>query len=312
MNREKKIYKVTLMGTLVNLFLVVFKFISGTIGHSAAMIADAVHSLSDCVTDIVVLVFVKISARPEDDNHEYGHGKFETLATSIIGIILFFVGIGIFWSGCSSVISFIKGEPLRSPGMIALIAALVSVLLKEIMYRYTLINGKKLNSKVVIANAWHHRSDALSSIGTVVGIGGAILLGENWRILDPIAAMLVSVFIVKVSYDLVKPAVEELLECSLPKEVEDKICDIIATFPEVSLPHQLKTRRIGNCYSMDVHICMDGNVSLKEAHDKCTAIESKLKEAFGPNTYISIHMEPKTEEAEKLMKYKKINSTKVD
>lgn len=290
--REKEIFKVTLIGGIVNLLLLVFKFVAGIVGHSAAMVADAVHSLSDFVTDVIVIVFVRISGRPEDESHDYGHGKYETLATAIIGLILFFVGLGILFNGVKSIIGVINGKYLEAPGMLALVAAVLSIILKELLYRYTIYKGKKLNSSSVVANAWHHRSDALSSIGTFIGIGGAIWLGEKWRILDPLAAIVVSVFIMKVAFQLLKPCVDELLESSLSAETENKILDIILSFSEVSAPHHLRTRRIGNNIAIEVHIRMDGNMSLVEAHSLATQIEKRLKEEFGEGTHIGIHMEP--------------------
>ena len=290
--REKGIFKVTIVGSLVNLFLVVFKFVAGFVGHSSAMIADAVHSLSDFVTDIIVLLFIRISSKPEDKDHDYGHGKYETLATAIIGAILLLVGVGIMWDGGSKIIAFIKGETLSSPGMFALVAAVISILLKEILYRYTIKEGKKLNSQAVVANAWHHRSDAFSSIGTAIGIGGAILLGEHWRVLDPIAAVIVSFFIIKVAIQLIIPCLEELLEKSLPDEVEKEIVDIVTSFDGVSEPHHLRTRRIGNYYAIELHIRMDGGITLDEAHRKATAIEQKLREKYGKGTHVGIHVEP--------------------
>lgn len=214
--REREIYKVTLVGSLVNILLVVCKFAAGFGGKSAAMIADAVHSLSDLITDLIVIVFVRISSKPEDKGHDYGHGKYETLATFLIGAALLAVGVGICWSGIESIISFAKGEALQSPGWIALAAAIVSVVSKEILFHYTRLVGKRCNSPAVIANAWHHRSDAFSSIGTAVGIGGAILLGESWRVLDPLAAVIVSFFIVQVAVKQLKACIDELLERSLP------------------------------------------------------------------------------------------------
>lgn len=290
--REKDIFKVTIVGSLVNFFLVVFKFVAGFVGHSSAMIADAVHSLSDFVTDIIVLLFIRISSKPEDKDHDYGHGKYETLATAIIGAILLLVGVGILWDGGSKIIAFIKGETLSSPGMFALVAAIISILLKEILYRYTIMEGKKLNSQAVVANAWHHRSDAFSSIGTAIGIGGAILLGEHWRVLDPIAAVIVSFFIIKVAIQLIIPCLEELLEKSLPDEVEKEIVDIVTSFDGVSEPHHLRTRRIGNYYAIELHIRMDGGITLDEAHRKATAIEQKLREKYGKGTHVGIHVEP--------------------
>lgn len=290
--REKGIFRVTITGSLVNFFLVVFKFVAGFVGHSSAMIADAVHSLSDFVTDIIVLLFVRISGKPEDKDHDYGHGKYETLATALIGSILLLVGVGILWDGGSKILDFINGEPLSSPGIFALVAAIISIILKEILYRYTIIEGKRLNSQAVVANAWHHRSDALSSIGTAIGIGGAILLGEHWRVLDPIAAVIVSFFIIKVAIQLVIPCMEELLEKSLPDEVEKEIVDIVTSFAGVSEPHNLRTRRIGSYYAIEVHIRMDGGITLNEAHHKATAIEQKLREKYGKGTHIGIHVEP--------------------
>ena len=291
-SREKGIYKVTIVGSIVNFLLRVFKFFAGIAGHSAAMLADAVHSLSDFITDIVVIVFVRIAGKPEDKGHDYGHGKYETLATAIIGLLLLCVGFGIFWNGASSIYTFLRGGQLESPGVVALVAALVSIVSKEILYQYTVIQGKKLNSQAVIANAWHHRSDALSSIGTAIGIGGAILLGDHWRVLDPVAAVVVSFFIMKVSVRLLIPCVDELLEKSLPEDVEKEIEQTVLSFPGVSQPHHLRTRRIGNYYAIELHVRMDGKITLEEAHSTATAIENKLKEMFGKGTHVGIHVEP--------------------
>lgn len=291
--REKEIYKVTIAGSVVNLLLLVFKFAAGILGHSAAMLADAVHSLSDFVTDVIVIVFVRISNKPQDKGHDYGHGKYETLATAIIGLLLLIVGFGILWNGATSIYTFLRGGKLEEPGMVALIAAVVSIVLKEILYRYTVAKGKKLNSQAVVANAWHHRSDVLSSVGTAVGIGGAILLGEHWRVLDPIAAVIVSFFIMKVAVQLLIPCVDELLEKSLPDEVEKEIEQALLSFPGVSEPHHLRTRRIGSYCAIEVHVRMDGQITLEEAHNTATAIEHKLKEMFGEGTLINIHVEPK-------------------
>lgn len=291
-SREKEIYKVTLCGGAVNLLLLVFKFVAGVAAHSSAMIADAVHSLSDFVTDIVVIAFVRISGKPQDEDHEYGHGKYETFATALIGAALLIVGIGIFADSASGIVGFMRGERLEAPGMLAFVAALVSVLSKEAVYRYTVIKGRRLNSKAVIANAWHHRSDALSSVGTMAGIGGAIFLGDTWRVLDPLAALVVSLFVIRVAWQLVKPSIDELLEKSLPKEMEDTITAVILSFKGVRSPHHLRTRYIGNTIAIEVHIRLDGSMTLNEAHDITKGIEAALKEKFGERTHIGIHMEP--------------------
>ena len=295
MNREREIYKVTLVGGAVNVLLLVFKFVAGIVGHSAAMMADAVHSLSDFVTDIIVLVFVKISCKPKDKSHDYGHGKYETLALTIIGIALMAVAIGIIVKGALKIVAWFHGAELAAPGMLAFWAAIVSIVLKEAVYRYSIFKARKLDSKAVEANAWHHRSDALSSIGTAVGIGGAVFLGQHWTILDPIASVVVGAFIVKVAFELLKNGIGDLMEQSLPEKVEDEIMEMVAALPGVSEPHDLRTRRIGNHYAIELHILMDGNISLNEAHDKATEIEDMLRQCYGTETHVAVHVEPKEE-----------------
>ena len=292
MNREKEIYKVTLVGSAGNVALLTFKFIAGVMGHSSAMIADAVHSLSDFITDVIVLAFVHVSAKPQDKDHDYGHGKYETFATFIIGLALIAAATGIIVSGVAKLVDWAGGKQLAAPGWLALAAAIISILVKEILYRYTVIRGKKLDSQALVANAWHHRSDALSSIGTAVGIGGAILLGKRWTVLDPLASVLVGAMLVKVSIELLKSSIGELTESSLSGEIEKEIEEIIRSFPDVSEPHNLRTRRIGNRFAIEAHVRMDGNVSLIAAHDRATAIEQRIRQRFGNQTHVTIHMEP--------------------
>ena len=293
MKREKEIYKVTLVGGAVNVILLAFKFLAGILGHSSAMMADALHSLSDFVTDIVVLVFVKISNKPQDKSHDYGHGKYETLALTIIGIALMAVAVSIIVKGAMKIAAWAHGEALEAPGMLAFWAALLSIVLKEGVYRYSIIKARKLNSKAVEANAWHHRSDALSSVGTAVGIGGAIFFGQRWTILDPLASVVVGAFIVKVAFELLKNGIGDLMEQSLPDQVEDEILQLAGSVPGVSNPHDLRTRRIGNHYAIELHVLMDGDLSLKEAHDKASEVEEVLKEHYGEETHVAVHVEPK-------------------
>lgn len=291
--REKEIYKVTIVGALANVTLLIFKFVAGIISNSAAMIADAVHSLSDFITDVVVIVFVKISSKPQDKSHDYGHGKFETLATLIIGIALLFIGLMILYNGVSATYRCIWiGEELHRPGMIAFWAAIFSIILKEAVYQYTVFKGRNLNSQAVIANAWHHRSDAFSSIGTAVGIGGAIFLGDKWVVLDPIAAIVVSVFIINVSLKIIIKSINELLEKSLPDEIENEIIKVAESFDMVKDVHDLRTRRIGNNIAIEMHLLMDGNLSLQCTHNTTELIESELRKKYGEHTHIAIHVEP--------------------
>ena len=298
MNREKEIYKVTLVGSAGNVALLTFKFVAGILGHSAAMLADAVHSLSDFITDIIVILFVRVSAKPQDESHDYGHGKYETLASFFVGLALIAAATGIIVSGAVKFASWLRGEQLPAPGRLGLWAALISIVIKELLYQYTARAGKKLDSQAVVANAWHHRSDALSSIGAAIGIGGAILLGDRWTVLDPLASIVVGAMLVKVAVDLLKGSMNELTECSLPAETEKEIEDIICAHPDVCEPHNLRTRKIGNRIAIEAHIRMDGSTPLCVAHDRATEIEHRLKERFGPQTHVTLHMEPTKKEHE--------------
>lgn len=292
MDRQKETYRVTIAGSIINILLLAFKFAAGILGHSAAMIADAIHSLTDFVTDAIVLVFVRLGSKPTDRDHDYGHGKYETLASAIIGVSLLVVGMMICYSGVTKTYHAMCGEPLQQPGFIALAAAVASVVLKEWAYRFTVRVGRRCHSEAVVANAWHHRSDALSSVGTTVGIGGAIILGEKWAVLDPLTAIVVSFFIMKAAWSVLSKAVGELTDGSLPKETEDEIEKIVSEDNDVSVVHNLCTRRIGNRIAIEMHVRMPGETSLYVAHRHATEIEQRLKQRFGADTHISIHLEP--------------------
>ena len=292
MTREGKLTRVTLVGSIGNLVLLTFKFVAGIVGHSAAMVADAVHSLSDFVTDLIVLVFVRIGARPQDESHDYGHGKFETLATLFVALALVAAAIGIIVSGALKFARWLQGEDLEMPGILALWAALLSILVKEALFRYTLAVGRKEDSPAVVANAWHHRSDALSSIGAAIGIGGALLFGGRWAVLDPLASIVVGCMLLKVAWDLLRGCTGELTDSSLPADVEREIEEIICSFPEVSHPHNLRTRRIGNRIAIEAHVRLSGSMTLHNAHEIVSAIESRIRERFGSGTLVTIHMEP--------------------
>lgn len=292
MDRQKETYRVTIAGSIINILLLAFKFTAGILGHSAAMIADAIHSLTDFVTDAIVLVFVRLGSKPTDHDHDYGHGKYETLASAIIGVSLLVVGMMICYSGVTKTYHAMCGEPLQQPGFIALAAAVASVVLKEWAYRFTVRVGRRCHSEAVVANAWHHRSDALSSVGTTVGIGGAIILGEKWAVLDPLTAIVVSFFIMKAAWSVLSKAVDELTDGSLPKETEDEIESIVSEDKDVSVVHNLCTRRIGNRIAIEMHVRMPGETSLYVAHHHATEIEQRLKQRFGADTHISIHLEP--------------------
>lgn len=290
--RDRRIYRITLAGSIVNVVLLVFKFAAGILGHSAAMIADAIHSLSDFLTDIIVIVFVRLSSKPADRDHDYGHGKYETLATSVIGLALAVVAVLIGWDGIEKIAYALQGNRLESPGIIALWAALLSITLKEWIFRATRKVANEVKSKALEANAWHHRSDALSSVGTAIGIGGAVMLGDGWAILDPIAAIVVCVLIIVTAFRIIRQASGELLEESLPEETEDRIEQIVYQDTLVSDIHKLHTRRIGNIIAIEMHLRMPAGITLAESHVHATAIEQSLKTEFGKGTHIMLHIEP--------------------
>lgn len=291
-NREKEIYQTTLTGTALNAALIVLKFVAGIVGRSSAMIADAVHSLSDFVTDMIVLIFVRIADKPRDKGHDYGHGKFETFATLIIGLILALAGVGLMVNGIELIIASANGSALPRPGMAALIIAVVSIVSKEWLYHYTIGKGRKVRSQAVIANAWHHRSDAFSSGGTLIGIAGAMFLGEKWRILDPVAAVIVSLFIIKSGYDIMKPSVSELLEASLSDDDEKEIRRVVENVDGIRNVQNMRTRHIGNNIAVDLQVTMDGSMTLHEAHAIATQAEQAVRTHFGDGSFVNIHMEP--------------------
>lgn len=279
-DREKKAARVTWVGFFTNLILSAAKIVAGVVGRSSAMVADGIHSLSDFVTDFIVIIFIKISAKNEDSDHPYGHGKFETFATMLISFALFIVAIGIFYSGSVKIYEVLNGRTIERPTYLALVMAAVSIVVKEGLYWYTIIIGRKIDSPAVIANGWHHRSDAFSSIGTLIGISGAMFLGERWRILDPITSVIVGIFIIDVAYKLARPSIQELLEMSLPQEIEQNIEQKIQATPGVITFHHLRTRKNGNAFIIDMHIKVDARSSIVEAHDIATHVENNLKAAF--------------------------------
>lgn len=284
--------KVTWTGIFVNIALVIIKLAAGVIGKSGAIIADAVHSITDFASDAIIILGVRMAAKPADKGHDYGHGKVETLAAVTVGSILILVGAGILLKGSINVIKGLRGEALHAPGMIALYAAFLSIVSKEWLYHHTIRVGKRIESRAVIANAWHHRSDAFSSIGTMAGIGGAIFLGERWRVLDPLAAAIVSLLIIRVGWSIYKESLNELLEASESDEKESRILEVIKSVPGVNNPHGLRTRRIGYRTAIDVHVEVNESLTVAEAHRVAENIESRLRKTFGAGTMISIHIEP--------------------
>lgn len=282
---------VTWVGFWTNAGLSAMKILAGIFGRSSAMVADGIHSASDLLTDVVVLVVIGVSRKKADSSHSYGHGKIETFATFLIALLLAAVGVGIFADGLQRVVSSLNGATLPRPEWIALAMALLSIGFKEWLFRYTMSAARKIKSSALEANAWHHRSDALSSLATLAGISGAMFLGDGWRILDPIAAMAVSVLIVVMAYRLSIDSAKELVEASLPTETTEQISEIIGQTRGVKAFHRLRTRRNGNRIIIDVHVKVDPALSIIEAHDIATDVEHQLSDAFSPVT-VNVHIEP--------------------
>lgn len=291
--RAQAANRITLIGFFTNLMLLIFKFLAGFLGNSQAMIADAVHTLTDFATDVLVFVGVRWGKKPRDEDHPWGHGKYETVTAALIALTLALVGVGIGWEGIRRIIEVISTGTLPPrPDAIAFWASVISIVSKEILYRATVVVGRKINSPAVVANAWHHRSDALSSIGTAVGIGAAVFLGEAWTILDPLAAVVVSFFIIKVGFDILKQSLGDLTEKTLSREQLDEINQLLTSQPGVTDPHNLRVRMVGTALVLEVHVRMDGRQSLREAHDISRKLEAQLKERFGDGLLATIHMEP--------------------
>lgn len=290
--REQSISSVTVAGALANLGLCAFKLVSGLVGKSSAMVADAVHSVSDLVSDIVVLVMVHISSKERDKNHDYGHGKFETLATVCVSLLLLAIGAKLMANGIKSIGTVLGGGELETPGTIAFWAAIVSIIVKEVLFQWTNAVGRKVNSQAMIANAWHHRSDALSSVGSAIGIGGAILLGGKWTVLDPIVGCIISIILIVVAVRMAMPAIAELTEASLPEDMERRITEIIESTPGIHNAHNLQTRRTGPDIVIDVHVLVDAQMSVAEAHAITERVEDALRREYGDHTQVSIHVEP--------------------
>ena len=284
--------RVTAYGSVLNIVLAIAKIAVGSIFHSTALIADGVHSFSDLISDIVIIIGLRISCLPEDESHAYGHRRVETLITASIGIALFAVGLGLFYGGGSSIFTVVNGNDLAIPGIATFVVALLSLCVKEFLFRYTKRKGIKLHSPVLIANAWHHRSDAYSSLATSFGIGGAILLGQSWSVLDPIAALLVSGFIIKAGYSIAREALDDLIDRALDNDVVCSIRDGIESLEGVYDVHDLRTRKLGSSAAIEMHMVVEKSFSLEKAHDLTLEAESIVKDLCGEECIVTIHVDP--------------------
>lgn len=291
--RTKQAVKVTALGLAANFLLVIAKILAGIFGRSSAMTADGLHSLSDSISDVFLLFGFRIADKPPDDSHNYGHGKVETLLTALISLVILGAGLLILANGSALIFDHILGgERLVRPTWIALIAAFISIITKEILFVITKKAGEKTNNEALIANAWHHRTDSLSSVASLFGIAGAVFLGEQWIVLDPLAAILVAIFILTIGSKLLVKSVKEMLETSIGEEKKQELIKTIGSVEGVIGFHKLKTRKIGNYFALDVHIEVNRYLNIIQAHDIATDVEKELKQKFGNDNVISVHVEP--------------------
>ncbi len=279
--------RVTWIGMVANIMLSVFKFVAGLVGHSQAMVADAVHSFSDLSTDIAVLVGIKYWASPADEDHPYGHERIESIVTAFIALALFAVGLGIAYNGI--VTAF---EPdTKSPEAIALVAAFISIITKEWLYRWTVKKGKAIDSSSVVANAWHHRSDAMSSIPALVAVALA-MAHPTLAFFDHVGAVVVAVFIIKVSFDILKPVVMELSDKGASRSQINAIDSLAMKIDGVKEVHSIRSRRVGKGYFVDLHVLVDGKMSVQDGHDIARSVKNELLDK-GPKVLdVIVHLEP--------------------
>ena len=285
-NNEKIAIKVSIISIILNCLLTLIKFISGVISKSSAMISDSVHSLSDVLSTFVVIIGVKISNKKADSDHPYGHERIECVSAIILSGMLFIIGALI---GINEIKNVTNSSNLVMPGVLALIASIISIISKEAMYQYTIRVSKKINSAALKADAWHHRSDALSSIGSFIGILGSRL---GFKIFDPLASVIISLCIIKVSIDIFKDAIDKMVDKSCDKEVIDKVISVIEKNESVKNIDDIKTRQFGNKAYVDVEISVDENLLLKDAHKVAEEIHESVENEINIVKHCMVHVNP--------------------
>ena len=289
MNNSQIAYRVSFVTIIGNVVLAVFKLLAGFIAASSAMISDAVHSFSDVFSTIIVIIGVKISSRESDASHRYGHERMECMASMGLAAVLFATSIGIGYSGLTKIISS-DYSGLATPGLLALIAAIVTIVVKELMYHYTMHAAKKINSSSLKADAWHHRSDALSSVASLIGIGGAMM---GLKILDPIVSIIICFVIIKAAFDILKESIDKLVDKSCDEETIKKMEETVLNIDGVLDLDDIKTRLFSNKIFVDIEICADGNLTLWDAHDIAENVHDKIEEDFKDVKHCMVHVNPK-------------------
>jgi cation diffusion facilitator family transporter len=285
--KEKIVRKVTWAGLWVNVFLAIIKFTAGIYGKSQALVADAIHSLTDLTTDIAVIAGSHYWSRPPDENHPYGHRRLETLVTVFIAVVLIAAGLGIGWKA----ISTLQEKPAAPPGWIAIFAALASIVCKESIYRWTAITGRRIKSPALAANAWHHRTDALSSLPVLVAVAGARVF-PSWSFLDRVGAVIVSMFILHASIKIIWPGLSELIDVGAPTETRHKIHGIALKTEGVLQVHDIRTRYISTSIQVDLHIVVEGSITVREGHDIADDVKDCIIDAIPEVLDVIVHVDP--------------------
>ncbi len=292
-SREQRMTFVTTACAVANLLMAVIKILAGIYGKSAAMMADAVHSLSDVVADAVVLIMVRISAKGTDERHNWGRGKYETIATLAISILLLFIAADMMKDGIEAIREILIGGDIGTPSRITLWVAVISIVLQETIFRWNIHVGKAVDSQTMIANAWHHRSDALASVAALIGIGGAIFIGGKWVMLDPLVGCIISIVILIIAVRMLLPALHELTDGALPKEDIAKISDIIRSATDKAALKSLRTRKSGHINIIDATVSVRADMSIADSTDITEQIKSALRQEFSADdTQISVVVEP--------------------
>ena len=291
--RVARANRVTWLSVWVNTALTLAKFVAGLLGRSSAMVADAAHSASDFATDFAVLIGMRLAGKPQDCDHPYGHGKYETLAAAVVGVALCGVGLAIAFHGVSALWgAWAHGELPARPGMVAFWAGFASIVIKEWLYQVTARVARQTGNDALLANAWHHRSDAFSSIATTVGVGAGALFGGHWSLLDPLAATGVGAVLLKIAWDIVRDAVDKLAEQGMSADENARILELVHGVEGLSEPHHLRSRRVGSVAVIEMHFRVDPAMTVREGHAIANRVEQALRGAFGADAIVTIHVEP--------------------
>ena len=286
-DRERQVRKVTWIGLSLNLFLSALKFAAGYFGKSQALVADAIHSLSDTTSDIAVIAGSHYWSRPPDEDHPYGHRRMETLVSIFIGIMLLAAGLGIGWEGISS----LRQKQATPPGWIALVAAFISIVSKEIIYRWTAAAGRRVKSSALAANAWHHRTDAISSLPVFIAVGGALIF-PSWSFLDRVGAVIVSIFILHAAIKIIWPGISELIDVGAPEEIQASIKGCALKIKGVLDAHAIRTRYISTSIQVDLHIVVDGSITVREGHTIADDVRDCIIEDIPDVVDVVVHVDP--------------------